>query len=157
MYFIMIANNQYTRIWFSQIIVVHLFTIIILLMLPYRKEQWYFDLQYEQLMNSVYSGCCLQFVTIEAIIAGVLDEFTQLRKRKRLVTFVTCFILFLLSIICNTEVCCFFCNNYKFNFWMTLLIVVFQIVVLFLHSSHICYTFKRKLHPKCYDKNHYTL
>lgn len=47
----------------------------------------------------------LQFVTIEAVIAGVVDESPKLRERKKLITFLTCFILFLGSIICNTEVC----------------------------------------------------
>ncbi|CAH2104897.1 unnamed protein product [Euphydryas editha] len=50
-----------------------------------------------------FLGVDTMFVTIEAIIAGLLDEFTQLRKRKKLVTLGTCLILFLLSIICNTE------------------------------------------------------
>ncbi|XP_050362277.1 sodium- and chloride-dependent glycine transporter 1-like [Nymphalis io] len=50
-----------------------------------------------------FLGIDTMFVTIESIIAGLLDEFTQLRKRKKLVTFLTCLILFSLSIICNTE------------------------------------------------------
>ncbi|XP_026487809.2 sodium- and chloride-dependent glycine transporter 1-like [Vanessa tameamea] len=50
-----------------------------------------------------FLGVDTMFVTIEAIIAGLLDEFTQMRKRKKLVTFLTCLILFSLSIICNTE------------------------------------------------------
>ncbi|XP_073941481.1 sodium- and chloride-dependent glycine transporter 1-like isoform X2 [Choristoneura fumiferana] len=50
-----------------------------------------------------FLGIDTMFVTIEAVIAGFLDEFPQLRRRKRWVTLVTCLILFCLSIICNTE------------------------------------------------------
>lgn len=46
----------------------------------------------------------LQFVTLEAIIAGFLDEFPKLRPNKRIITIATCITLFLCSIICNTEV-----------------------------------------------------
>ncbi|XP_049866830.1 sodium- and chloride-dependent glycine transporter 1-like [Pectinophora gossypiella] len=50
-----------------------------------------------------FLGIDTMFVTIEAVIAGVLDEFPVLRVRKRLVTLATCLALFGLSIICNTE------------------------------------------------------
>ncbi|KOB63332.1 Transporter, partial [Operophtera brumata] len=43
------------------------------------------------------------FVSIEAVITGLLDEFPKLYERKRLITFLTCVVLFLLSIVCNTE------------------------------------------------------
>ncbi|CAB3231281.1 unnamed protein product [Arctia plantaginis] len=50
-----------------------------------------------------FLGIDSMFVTIEAVIAGILDEFPVLSSRKKLITFLTCFVLFLLSIICNTE------------------------------------------------------
>ncbi|XP_013200457.2 sodium-dependent proline transporter [Amyelois transitella] len=50
-----------------------------------------------------FLGIDTMFVTIESVIAGLLDEFPQLRIRKRLITFLTCVVLFCLSIICNTE------------------------------------------------------
>ncbi|CAG9100007.1 unnamed protein product [Plutella xylostella] len=48
-------------------------------------------------------GIDTMFVTIEAVIAGLLDEWPNLRARKRLITFFTCIVLFGLSIICNME------------------------------------------------------
>ncbi|XP_053625829.1 sodium-dependent proline transporter-like [Plodia interpunctella] len=50
-----------------------------------------------------FLGIDSMFVTIEAVIAGLIDEFPMLRPRKRLTTFLTCLALFGLSIICNTE------------------------------------------------------
>ncbi|KAI5635416.1 sodium:neurotransmitter symporter family domain-containing protein [Phthorimaea operculella] len=50
-----------------------------------------------------FLGIDSMFVTIEAVIAGVLDEFSSMRRRKRWVTLCTCLVLFALSIICNTE------------------------------------------------------
>ncbi|XP_059059228.1 sodium-dependent proline transporter-like [Achroia grisella] len=50
-----------------------------------------------------FLGIDSMFVTIEAVIAGILDEFPYLRTRKKLITFLTCLVLFSLSIICNTE------------------------------------------------------
>ncbi|CAG9567403.1 unnamed protein product [Danaus chrysippus] len=50
-----------------------------------------------------FLGIDSMFVTIESVIAGVLDEFPQLRRRKRFITLMTCLCLFCLSIICNTE------------------------------------------------------
>ncbi|CAH0726499.1 unnamed protein product, partial [Brenthis ino] len=50
-----------------------------------------------------FLGIDTMFVTIESIIAGVLDEYSYLRSRKKLITLLTCLILFSLSIICNTE------------------------------------------------------
>ncbi|KAJ2944589.1 hypothetical protein O0L34_g3942 [Tuta absoluta] len=50
-----------------------------------------------------FLGIDSMFVTIEAVIAGVLDEFPAMRVRKRWVTLCTCSVLFGLSIICNTE------------------------------------------------------
>ncbi|XP_026324527.1 sodium- and chloride-dependent glycine transporter 1-like [Hyposmocoma kahamanoa] len=50
-----------------------------------------------------FLGIDTMFVTIEAVIAGILDEFPKLRVRKRWITLLTCVVLFLLSIICNTE------------------------------------------------------
>ncbi|XP_075992038.1 sodium- and chloride-dependent glycine transporter 1-like [Anticarsia gemmatalis] len=50
-----------------------------------------------------FLGIDSMFVTIEAIIAGIIDEFPILRQRKRLITFLTCLVLFCFSIICNTE------------------------------------------------------
>ncbi|CAH3839152.1 sodium- and chloride-dependent glycine transporter 2-like [Pieris brassicae] len=48
-------------------------------------------------------GIDSMFVTIEAVISGILDEFPQLRTKKRIITFVTCVCLFCLSIICTTR------------------------------------------------------
>ncbi|OWR51867.1 proline transporter [Danaus plexippus plexippus] len=50
-----------------------------------------------------FLGIDSMFVTIESVIAGVMDEFPQLRRRKRFITLMTCLCLFCLSIICNTE------------------------------------------------------
>ncbi|XP_072936313.1 sodium- and chloride-dependent glycine transporter 1-like [Epargyreus clarus] len=50
-----------------------------------------------------FLGIDSMFVTIEAAIAGVLDEFPYLKRHKRLVTFLSCFAVFCLSIICTTE------------------------------------------------------
>ncbi|KAJ8726188.1 hypothetical protein PYW07_000886 [Mythimna separata] len=50
-----------------------------------------------------FLGIDSMFVTIEAIIAGLIDEFPAFRARKRLITFLTCLALFAISIICNTE------------------------------------------------------
>ncbi|XP_041979287.1 sodium-dependent proline transporter-like [Aricia agestis] len=50
-----------------------------------------------------FLGIDSMFVTIEAVITGVLDEFPKYRRRKKLFTFIVCFILFCLSNICNTE------------------------------------------------------
>ncbi|XP_028165876.1 sodium-dependent proline transporter-like [Ostrinia furnacalis] len=51
-----------------------------------------------------FLGIDTMFVTIEAVIAGVVDELPALRSRKRLITFLTCLIMFCTSIICNTEI-----------------------------------------------------
>ncbi|XP_063376051.1 sodium- and chloride-dependent glycine transporter 1-like [Cydia fagiglandana] len=48
-------------------------------------------------------GIDTMFVTIEAVIAGFMDEFPKLRAHKRLITLLTCIVLFLSGIICNTE------------------------------------------------------
>ncbi|CAG9784591.1 unnamed protein product [Diatraea saccharalis] len=50
-----------------------------------------------------FLGIDTMFVTIEAVIAGVVDESPKLKERKGLVTFLTCLVTFCLSIICNTE------------------------------------------------------
>ncbi|KAJ0181675.1 hypothetical protein K1T71_002397 [Dendrolimus kikuchii] len=50
-----------------------------------------------------FLGIDTMFVTIESIIAGLLDEFPKLRSRKRLITIMICVALFCCSIICNTE------------------------------------------------------
>ncbi|XP_021703364.1 sodium- and chloride-dependent glycine transporter 1 [Aedes aegypti] len=50
-----------------------------------------------------FLGVDSMFVQIEAIISSVLDEFPLLRRRKRLITLGTCFIMFLLSTACTTE------------------------------------------------------
>nr|ACZ98831.1 proline transporter short variant [Chilo suppressalis] len=50
-----------------------------------------------------FLGIDTMFVTMEAVIAGVLEEAPKLKQRKRLVTFVTCLVTFFFSIICNTE------------------------------------------------------
>ncbi|XP_021182838.3 sodium- and chloride-dependent glycine transporter 1 [Helicoverpa armigera] len=50
-----------------------------------------------------FLGIDSMFVTIESIIAGIVDEFPACRARKKLITFLTCLVLFSLSIICNTE------------------------------------------------------
>ncbi|KAM3962696.1 sodium-dependent proline transporter [Aphomia sociella] len=50
-----------------------------------------------------FLGIDSMFVTIEAVIAGILDEFPNMRTRKRLITLLTCVMLFSFSIICNTE------------------------------------------------------
>ncbi|XP_045768318.1 sodium- and chloride-dependent glycine transporter 2-like [Maniola jurtina] len=50
-----------------------------------------------------FLGIDTMFVTIESVIAGLVDEFSYLRTRKKVVTLLTCIVLFLLSIICNTE------------------------------------------------------
>ncbi|CAK1549706.1 unnamed protein product [Leptosia nina] len=50
-----------------------------------------------------FLGIDSMFVTIEAVIAGLLDEFPQLRIRKKLITFLTCICLFCLSIVCTTR------------------------------------------------------
>ncbi|XP_052757826.1 sodium- and chloride-dependent glycine transporter 2-like isoform X2 [Galleria mellonella] len=50
-----------------------------------------------------FLGIDSMFVTIEAVIAGILDEFPSLRTRKKLITLLTCLVLFSISIICNTE------------------------------------------------------
>ncbi|VVC86792.1 unnamed protein product, partial [Leptidea sinapis] len=50
-----------------------------------------------------FLGVDTMFVTIEAVISGVIDEFPGLRHSKRLITVITCGVLFLLSITCNTE------------------------------------------------------
>ncbi|CAD0196322.1 unnamed protein product [Chrysodeixis includens] len=50
-----------------------------------------------------FLGIDSMFVTIEGVIAGLVDEFPLLRARKRWVTLFTCLILFAMSIICNTE------------------------------------------------------
>lgn len=43
------------------------------------------------------------FVQIEAIISSVIDEYPKLRKHKKLVGFLSCFIMFLGSITCVTN------------------------------------------------------
>ncbi|XP_004929221.1 sodium- and chloride-dependent glycine transporter 2 [Bombyx mori] len=50
-----------------------------------------------------FLGIDTMFVTIEAVITGLIDEFPRLRTRKRLITLLTCLALFGFSIICNTE------------------------------------------------------
>ncbi|XP_038207246.1 sodium- and chloride-dependent glycine transporter 1-like [Zerene cesonia] len=50
-----------------------------------------------------FLGIDTMFVTIEAVIAGIIDEFPQLRIRKKIITFLTCLSLFCLSILCTTE------------------------------------------------------
>ncbi|KAG6443995.1 hypothetical protein O3G_MSEX003166 [Manduca sexta] len=50
-----------------------------------------------------FLGIDTMFVTIEAIIAGLLDEFPRFKSRKRIIAFITCVVLFSFSIICNTE------------------------------------------------------
>ncbi|KAL0894566.1 hypothetical protein ABMA27_013138 [Loxostege sticticalis] len=50
-----------------------------------------------------FLGIDSMFVTIEAVIEGVVDELPALRSRKRLITLITCLILFSASIICSTE------------------------------------------------------
>ncbi|XP_026737771.1 sodium-dependent proline transporter-like [Trichoplusia ni] len=50
-----------------------------------------------------FLGIDSMFVTIEGIIAGLVDEFPSFRARKRWVTLFTCLALFAMSIICNTE------------------------------------------------------
>ncbi|CAH0700776.1 unnamed protein product [Spodoptera exigua] len=50
-----------------------------------------------------FLGIDSMFVTIEAILSGVVDEIPACRTRKKLITFLTCLVLFSLSIICNTE------------------------------------------------------
>ncbi|KAL4715168.1 hypothetical protein ACJJTC_012215 [Scirpophaga incertulas] len=50
-----------------------------------------------------FLGIDTMFVTIEAVITGVLDELPYLQSRKRLITLLTCLILYACSIICNTQ------------------------------------------------------
>ncbi|XP_034829151.1 sodium- and chloride-dependent glycine transporter 2-like [Maniola hyperantus] len=50
-----------------------------------------------------FLGIDTMFVTIESVIAGLVDEYSFLRAHKKVVTLLTCIVLFLLSIICNTE------------------------------------------------------
>ncbi|CAG5056600.1 unnamed protein product [Parnassius apollo] len=50
-----------------------------------------------------FLGIDTMFVTIEAVIAGLLDEFPKLRMRRKLLTLMTCLVLFCISIICNTK------------------------------------------------------
>ncbi|XP_068620782.1 sodium- and chloride-dependent glycine transporter 1-like [Battus philenor] len=50
-----------------------------------------------------FLGIDSMFVTIEAVIAGVMDEYPKLQRRKKLITLMTCLALFSISIICNTK------------------------------------------------------
>ncbi|CAH2066295.1 unnamed protein product, partial [Iphiclides podalirius] len=50
-----------------------------------------------------FLGIDTMFVTIEAVIAGLLDEYPKLRHRRKLITLLTCVALFGISIICNTK------------------------------------------------------
>jgi hypothetical protein len=45
-----------------------------------------------------------QFVQIEALISSVTDAYPKLRKHKRSVTALSCFIMFLGSLSCTTNV-----------------------------------------------------
>jgi hypothetical protein len=46
----------------------------------------------------------LQFVQIEALISSVTDAYPKLRKHKQCVTALSCFIMFLGSLFCVTNV-----------------------------------------------------
>ncbi|XP_013181480.1 PREDICTED: sodium- and chloride-dependent glycine transporter 1-like isoform X1 [Papilio xuthus] len=50
-----------------------------------------------------FLGIDTMFVTIEAVITGLLDEYPKLHRRRKLITLMTCLILFSISTICNTK------------------------------------------------------
>jgi len=56
------------------------------------------------LFDVTYKLAFFQFVQIEAIISSVTDAYPQLRKHKQSVTAVSCFIMFLASLSCVTNV-----------------------------------------------------
>jgi len=51
-----------------------------------------------------YKLTFFQFVQIEALISSMTDAYPQLRKHKQSVTAMTCFIMFLASLSCVTNV-----------------------------------------------------